>query len=156
MKEQIGGKLICISGIPGTGKSTICNLLNDLGYTCVEGNALAVKYGCLSGDEVDVDCLSDRMRSDNFKGIVAAHYAHLLPCNIVIILEADESALRQRMMDRGYSPEKIDENLDAQRSDTIYAESLERLPANRIFRIRNADLNVALSDILRIIGGRNG
>ncbi|MCY0851649.1 MAG: adenylate kinase family protein [Thermoplasma acidophilum] len=153
MKGHMRGKLICISGIPGTGKSTICGLLKDLGYNCVEGNVLASKYGCISGDEVDIDCLSDRIRSDGFTGIVAAHYAHLLPCNIVIILEADESALRQRMVDRGYSSGKIEENLDAQRSDTIYAESLELLPANRIFRIDNADLNRTLSEILKIIDG---
>ncbi|KAA8923463.1 adenylate kinase family protein [Thermoplasma sp.] len=151
MKETVRKRLICISGIPGTGKSTVCSIIGNMGYLCVEGNTLAARYGCLSGDEVDVDCLSDGLLRDGFSGIVAAHYSHLLPCDIVVILEADEAVLRKRMAERAYPPEKIQENLDAQRSDIIYSESLDRLPATRIFRIRNTDLQATISKILGII-----
>ena len=144
-------KIICISGIPGTGKTTVCRKMNDLGHPCVEGNELATRYGCISGDQVDIDCLSDHLLMDRFHGIIAAHYAHLLPCDVVIILEADESKLRERMKARGYPDEKIEENLDAQRSDVIYSESLDLIPSTRIFRINNEDLDATILNIEKII-----
>ncbi len=67
---------------------------------------------------------------------VESHMSHLLPdTSGVIILECDEGILRERMKERRYSKAKIEENLEAQRSETIFSESLDKLPRNRILII---------------------
>ncbi len=53
----------------------------------------------------------------------------------VIILSCKEEIVRLRLEERGYDLSKINENLDAQRSEVIYSEAMERLPANRIMVI---------------------
>lgn len=127
--------MICITGVPGTGKTTISRILNDMGYRICDAAGIAGNSDCISGTDVDLDCLMERGDFSDCDG-VQSHFSHLLQCSVVFILEADEEELGQRMRDRGYTEEKISENIDAQRSDTIYYEALDRVPSNRIFRLK--------------------
>ena len=49
--------MICLSGIPGTGKTTICRMLRESGINCASADETAEKDGCLKDEEVDIDCL---------------------------------------------------------------------------------------------------
>ena len=142
--------LICITGIPGTGKTTICRMLNEAGISCEGLNRLAENSGALEGDTVDVDILS---RVEIKSAVVEAHYSHLLNCSHVIILVDNEEILRKRMEMRGYTENKIDENLDAQRAGIIYYEALERLPAGRIHILEERSRNIeeVYRDVISII-----
>lgn len=124
--------MICISGVPGTGKTTICTLLNRDGIKCESADKVARDLDCLNDDGVDVDILRDRFPSFE---VVEGHYSHLLDCNAVIILFTDEEILRERLSKRNYDQEKIQQNVEAQISGTIYYESLDRVPSNRIFQL---------------------
>ncbi|MGC8505327.1 MAG: AAA family ATPase [Thermoplasmata archaeon] len=127
--------MICISGIPASGKSTVCDRLAGLGYKCVHLSEMAADMGCVQSGEVDIDCLSELKLGRNT--IVESHYSHLIGCEYVIILETSQEEARRRMEDRGYSSEKIEGNMDALLADSIYYEALERLPSVRIYRISN-------------------
>ncbi|QRF74922.1 putative kinase [Thermoplasmatales archaeon] len=142
--------MICISGIPGTGKSTLCRKLNEIGIKCISANDEAARLDCISGDEVDVDLLRSRMDRIN---IVEGHYSHLLDCDAVIILTAPEATIRKRLTERGYSEAKIDDNIESMLAGTIYYEALDRMPASRIFIIDtgSADENSVLTEAERII-----
>lgn len=131
--------MICITGVPGSGKTTLSEALSKKGVTICNTDEIAAKLGCLSEGEVDVDCLE---KNADFSGydFVESHYSHLLNCEHVIILECDEQLLRKRMERRGYSEHKILENIDAQFSGTIYYEALQRLPSNRIYTINTTDM----------------
>ncbi len=123
--------MICITGVPGTGKSTISAELAGMGFEVCDAAAVAEKAGCISDREVDIKCLlqnGDFSRCD----VVQSHFSHHLQCAQVVILETDPETLEKRLKDRGYSELKVRENIDAQLSGTIYYESLERLPAGRI------------------------
>ncbi len=142
--------MICITGIPGTGKTTICKMLNDYGIKCTGLNKIAGEYGAIKGDTVDVDILiSQQINCD----VVESHYSHLLDCQYIIILEDDENRLRERMASRGYIQSKIDENIDAQRSEIVYYEAVDRLPKNHIFLIKedSRSIDEVFKDVLNII-----
>ncbi len=143
--------MICITGIPATGKTTVCDFLRKRGIECVEANALAEISGCLNDGEVDIECLRNYLKSTGFDGIISSHYSHLLGCERVIILYADEKNLRERMERRGYPVEKIDENIDAQDSDVIYYEALDLMPENRIIRIRGGNIDEMLENVINSI-----
>ena len=142
--------MICISGIPGTGKTTICKMLNDNNLRCVNLNSIADENGIMNGDTVNIDALK---RIDIKYDIVESHYSHLINCDYVIILRDDEDILINRMRKRGYSDSKINENLDAQRSDTIYYEALDHLPENHIFIINenSRNINSVFNEIFNLI-----
>lgn len=122
--------MICITGVPKTGKTTICKLLSENGIQCNSLDDIATDLGCLQNGEVDVDCLSVKLPD---KRVVESHYSHLLKCDYVIVLRTDEAVLERRMKEAGYDASKIAENLDAQRSDVILSEAMESVPRNRIF-----------------------
>ncbi len=128
--------MISITGVPGTGKTSVCKELNTMGYRCDSLDALCAE--CIESGEADIQCM-DRITA-GVTTTVESHYSHLLHCEYVVILEADEMDLKRRMEDRGYPDSKIEENLDVQRSGTIYYEALERIPAGRIFRINTSGL----------------
>lgn len=148
--------MICISGIPGSGKTTLCEVLRQAGTDCIHVLDIPGSTQCLEGDEVDLQCLREKAEVMANSGvIIEGHYSHLLQCNAVIILERDEEYIRKELENRGYSSEKIEENVDALRSDVIYQEALEKLPSTRILRIKVSEgqpdivLNMALQFIMQ-------
>ncbi len=146
--------MIGISGIPGSGKSSVCDALRKLGYGCRNVLELEGALSCLDGEEMDVECLRERLsRAGERDIIVEGHYSHLLGPSAVFILERDEEKVAETLRGRGYSDEKINENLDALRSDIIYQESLEFLPSSRIHRIRvqEGDTEATANKILQFL-----
>lgn len=129
---------LCITGVPGTGKSTVCKLLNEMGFECHHLSSISERLGCVDNDIVDVDCLNAALKED--LSIAESHYSHLLNCNTVVILECETSVLRSRLKDRGYTEEKIAQNVEAQDSDVIFYETLERLPSTNIIKINTTHL----------------
>ena len=142
--------MICITGIPGTGKSTLCLNLNRNGVTCRSANDEAQRLGCVSSDVVDTDRLRAAIEGVD---IIEGHYTHLLDCEGVIILTASEETIRKRLLDRGYSLEKLEENIGVMLSDSIYYETLDRLPAGRIFTVSTDGENeeAVLARVMAII-----
>ncbi|MCW6168230.1 MAG: hypothetical protein LVQ96_01705 [Thermoplasmatales archaeon] len=117
--------------------------MKELGYDCKNASLIEGYEKCLDGDEVDIDCLRNRMnfvKSNNM--IVESHFAHLLGCDLIIILQRDTESVRRTLSNRGYSKEKIEENIDALLSDTIYYESLEFLPAPLIRKVKVTENNL--------------
>lgn len=143
----------CVTGIPGSGKSTMCKLLNERGIRCINALDFPGSNKCRESDEVDIDCLRRAISGKESDSVVEGHFSHLLDCDSVIILERDEEAIGKTLEARRYSPAKIRENMDVMRSDVIYREALERLPAGRIHRIvvKENCLEEALSQCVDLI-----
>lgn len=132
--------MICITGVPATGKTTISGILSKKGLVVCDANEKAINCGCLEDGEVDIDCLE---RNADFSGCdaIGSHYSHLLRCDQVFILQCDEHMLRERMRKRGYAEQKITENIDAQISGVLYFEALQRIPSTRIFKIDTTEMD---------------
>jgi adenylate kinase len=122
--------MICITGPPKSGKTTICAELNGKGIECISANRISEMLGCLESGTVDIDCMNDKMRY--FPRVIEGHYSHLLKCDYVIILQNDSRTLEERMKLAGYSSEKIAENIEASEMEIFRSEALDLLPAGRI------------------------
>ncbi len=143
----------CISGIPGSGKSTICKLLNSDGIKCMNALDIPGTEKCVDNGEVDIDCLKFVISSEITVDAVESHFSHLLGCSSVIILERSEEGTEEELRGRGYNEDKIRENLDALRAEIIYSEALDVMPAGRIHKIRveEGGIDVALKKCRSLI-----
>ncbi|MCX6680584.1 MAG: adenylate kinase family protein [Methanothrix sp.] len=120
---------IALTGTPGTGKTTIAALLP---YNVIDINAL-VKGGMNFGKdpvrgclEADMDALAKhlvRLDSDETL-ILEGHFSHHF-ADWSIVLRLSPAALKSRLEARGYSAEKIRENLEAEALDVILVEAVE-------------------------------
>ena len=122
---------IALTGTPGTGKTTAARLLMN-NYPVYSVKALALDKGCAERypDEeeliVDTECLSMKLRMmEEGDHIIDGHLSHLLEPDIIIILRCHPEVLMKRLLPRGYSEEKLMENLEAEAIDVILEESLE-------------------------------
>lgn len=124
--------IIAVTGTPGVGKTTVSKLLAEkLGYEYVNLRDYALEKGIgeMKGDEleVEVDELAYNFEKD-FKGknvVVDGHLSHFLNADLVIVLRANPKLIAERLKERGYSREKLGENVEAELVDVILVEALE-------------------------------
>jgi len=120
---------LALTGTPGTGKSTIADMV-DAGFKVVHLNEL-IKDGYSEGfDEekkcwiADIDKLSAFTEGLMGDHILEGHVSHLLPVDTIIVLRASPRALRLRLKCRGWDEAKIRENIEAEALDIILVEAL--------------------------------
>lgn len=121
---------VALTGTPGTGKSTIAELV-DAGFKVVHVNDL-IKDGYNLGMDEERNCLiADLPKLSKYvkalKGdvILEGHTAHLLPVDTIIVLRASPASLRERLATRGWSEAKLKENIEAEALDVILVEAME-------------------------------
>lgn len=127
--------LVAVTGTPGTGKTSACDVLARRGYTVVDLDEVARKGGFIVGrdearqsDEVDVDALRENLRVPAKVAFLRSHYSHLMDVNLAVVLRCRPSVLRMRLEARGWPPEKVRENVEAEAIDVITQEAADRLP----------------------------
>lgn len=126
---------IAITGTPGTGKTLVAEHLSRIaGLELIDMKPLLerakIGYDKKRGsDIIDQDILSEQVKKLGKKGfIIESHLAHLVEKGIVdlcVVLMASPLELRKRLEKRGWSREKIDENVLAEQMKICYGEALE-------------------------------
>jgi len=126
--------LVAVTGTPGTGKSSACDVLARRGYLVVDLDDLARKEGLVTGrdeiretDEIDVDALREGLHVPAKVAFVKSHYSHRMDADVAIVLRCRPSVLRARLEARGWSAAKIRENVEAEAIDAILQEAVEHL-----------------------------
>ncbi|AAT43961.1 AAA family ATPase [Picrophilus oshimae] len=84
--------MICITGIPATGKTTICGMLNEHGIKCVSLNDVARDLNIIENEYIDIDELKKHKIDAD---VIESHYSHLLNCDLVIILYNDIDEIKK-------------------------------------------------------------
>jgi adenylate kinase len=130
--------VIGITGTPGTGKKSIGRLVAEtLGYRFLALNRIAFESGSvLRGGAEDFEVDPEKMRLPVLRAIGdgdAVLVGHLLPqvlmrgeVDFVAVLRCSPEGLEMRYGGRGYSREKIRENVASEILDVCLAEALER------------------------------
>ena len=126
--------LVAVTGTPGTGKSSVCDVLARRGYLVVDLDDLARKEGLVTGrdeiretDEIDVDALREGLHVPAKVAFVKSHYSHRMDADVAIVLRCRPSVLRTRLETRGWSAAKVRENVEAEAIDAILQEAVEHL-----------------------------
>ncbi|MDO5853511.1 MAG: adenylate kinase family protein [Thermoplasmata archaeon] len=127
--------LFCLTGTPGTGKSSVSAELRSRGWDVVDGKAFLREHGLL-GDydeerdtyEVDLDDFNDAL--DGFRDsegtvILDSHLSHFMDSSGIVVLRCRPAVLAERLMARGYSEAKVRENVQAEILDEILVEATE-------------------------------
>jgi len=127
--------LVAVTGTPGTGKSSACAVLSARGYLVVDLDDLARRHGFIIGrdegrgsDEVDVEVMRESLHVPAKIAFLKSHYSHQMDVNLAVVLRCRPSVLRVRLEARGWPPEKVRENVEAEAIDVILQEAVGRLP----------------------------
>ena len=138
-------KVVCVTGTPGTGKTTIAKKLAEkYSFHYLDVNKMIIKNKLVEGfDEARKTRVVDAKKLNKFlikhinqlkankkiKGIVIdSHLSHYLSkkyVNLVVVTKCDIGELNKRLKKRKYSQAKIKENLQAEIFNICYNEAFE-------------------------------
>ncbi len=134
-----------LTGTPGTGKTTISKHLerevlhlSDLYSSSSDGKNSAGEW------LVNIDILNKKTQNilEDYT-IIEGHFSHQMD-NIdqIIVLRCDPAVLKKRLECRGYSEEKIRENLEAEAIGIIFSEACETIKGTDLFQLDTTNLKV--------------
>ncbi len=122
--------LVALTGTPGAGKTTVADILSARGYRVESVNELAERFGTVSEEDdskiVDVEGLAEKLKLPEDEVIILeGHLSHLLNPDVVVVLRCNPILLKERLKSKGWSEEKVLENVEAEIVDTILIEAME-------------------------------
>lgn len=131
---------VALTGTPGTGKSTVGRLLQQIpsfekmGFRVTEVSDLAMRSGGgrpIPGPrptvEVDLDQLVHWLDTEGAGEpplLIVGHLAHLLPVEASVLLRCDPVILEQRLQARGDPVATVQQNVESELVDVILAEAV--------------------------------
>ncbi|MDI9644383.1 MAG: adenylate kinase family protein [Candidatus Verstraetearchaeota archaeon] len=149
---------IVITGTPGVGKTTAAReLARRDGYRLIELNKLAKEVGAISGEDVERGAalidegklktkLREILRGGDGKFLIEGHYGEIVPPAFVekaVVMRLHPKVLRQRLAERGYSPSKVKENVEAEVLDSCLIGAVDAFGQEKVFEIDATNLGVA-------------
>ena len=124
--------MIAITGTPGTGKTVLAEELRSRGYEVLDINKHIRENGMLEEKDeardtycVDVDALDESLERYRDRELILAegHLSHCVECDLTIVIRCAPGILAKRLKERGYSENKITENVQAEILDVILCEA---------------------------------
>ncbi|MFC2162075.1 adenylate kinase family protein [Candidatus Altiarchaeota archaeon] len=128
--------MLAVSGTPAVGKTTVSQrIARDLDALLVDLKEYALEKTVTERDDsrdtqvIDVDLLVAEFVRDHGGSegrlVVDGSLSHFLPVTHVLVLRADPRLLASRMLERHYSREKVQENIEAEYAGVILHESCD-------------------------------
>ncbi|KAF7387234.1 hypothetical protein HZH68_012911 [Vespula germanica] len=154
---------ILVTGTPGVGKSLMCRMLSEkTGLVWLDVSKLAIEHECLEEyDEVyqcpilDEDKLLDIMENVMNEGgkIVDYHGADFFPerwFDIVFVLRTDNTILYDRLVERGYTGKKLEDNIDCEIFQTILEEAKASYRTEIVHELTSNTMDHVVDNVNRI------
>jgi adenylate kinase len=138
--------IISITGTPGTGKTSVSKKLEKKGYKIVDLNTLCKEKKFFEGFDkkrdsqiINIEKLDDyisKIKPENEIWILDSHISHLLKSvDKVFLLRCHPNKLKNRLKDKNWMKEKVEENLEAEIIDIILCETLDNHDKKNVFEI---------------------
>lgn len=137
--------MIGITGIPGCGKSSVARALRARGRHVVDLASTITPYILERDEERDTLVIDEERWAREFPnvdGYVEGHLAHLLPCDLIVVLRCRPDVLASRLRARGYKEAKVLENVEAEALDVTLIETLEEFRRDQVREIDTTDADV--------------
>jgi adenylate kinase len=171
---------VALTGTPGTGKTSVSDLVADrLGVEVVHLNDAIREAELFSERDVERDSLVadldaveawlDDYRAAEASGdhdsvgdrdgdpdlLVESHLAHLLDADRVVVLRCHPESLKPRLRDRGESEASVAENAESEALDTILAAAVDRHGEDSVWEIDTTDRapEAVADDVVAAIDG---
>jgi adenylate kinase len=119
-----------LTGTPGVGKTTCSELVRSI--KVVHLADLIESSGAVVGNdtrrdtkEVDASRLSKEIAEMDGDLLLEGHLSHLLAVDVAIVLRCSPRVLGERLRSKGWSREKVRENMEAEAVDVILIEAVE-------------------------------
>lgn len=131
---------IALTGTPGTGKTTISTALRECyGVKTIDINEIVRAHQYVDKYDSRRDCVVvnlSALRAHRFRQncILEGHLSHHLEVDRVIVLRTDPKALEERLLRRGFSSEKVKENVEAEILDVVLIEAVA-LHDDRVYEL---------------------
>lgn len=155
---------ILITGTPGTGKTTLADMLVDVldGYQHVEVSRFAKERQLLEGyDEVldthviEEDAVLDAIEPFMTEGgvVVDYHSCEFFPerwFDLIVVLTCDNTVLYDRLVKRGYSTAKISENVQCEIMQVVLDEARSSYEERRVVALTSESVEQMEGNLERI------
>ena len=127
------GFVLAVSGTPGVGKTSLCEVLQAGGWKVLSLIDLADEHGCLETIDtddgaapIDIHRLAEAWSfSSSGRWVVDGHLAHLLDVDGLVLLRCSPATLTRRLEGRGYSEAKVRSNVEWEMMAGHWSELLE-------------------------------
>ena len=140
---------ISITGTPGVGKTVTAEKVSTvLQVTHINISKTAVTMGAVIKKDrdtsvVDVDILRKTLeKMDNI--VIDSHFAEVFDVDFVFVLRCEPKILYKRLKERGYTEEKIKENVMAEILDYCLIHALDYHNPEKIFEVYTGEEIIAL------------
>lgn len=119
---------LCITGTPGTGKSTTAaELAALLDWPLEEANELAAAHETAQDPEREATVVEtaalDSVRLPE-PCVVDGHLSHHFDCDLCVVLRCHPDTLRERLDERDWSSSKVEENVQSEVLDVVLQDAL--------------------------------
>ncbi len=148
--------VIALTGTPGTGKTGTAKILKKKGFEAIGLNSEIRKRKLYSGyDRKRKTYVADfgkigkflkaELRLEKYRNkiaIIDSHLSHMLPSRIVdavVVLRCEPAELEKRLKKRGWSSEKVRENVEAEIIGLIECEA--RKKRRKVFTVDTTEPN---------------
>jgi adenylate kinase len=165
------GKVVLLTGVPGVGKTTIASLLSErLKGVHVDLSELALEEGLVTRYDpvretsvVDLERLKTRLmemiQERRAPLVVEGHFSQdVLPpeaVSRVFVLRRAPWRLKGELESRGYDPDKVRENVEAELLDVCLVEAVEAHGRGKVCELDTTDVgaNEIVETIISILNG---
>jgi adenylate kinase len=165
-------RVLVITGTPGVGKTRVSKVLAErLGGRYISLTDVVTRENLrldvdLERDTVVADLrrLSDRVSNiiseSSYDIVVDGHYASEVVSSEVVsyafVLRIEPDKLRQRLQERGYSEEKVLENLASEVLDVCLSDAVTRYGVEKVdeIEVTNKDVDEVIEEIIDVLNGR--
>lgn len=145
---------IYITGVTGTGKTTVARRLTELLFlNYLEINEVVLEKELFLGYDINRDSLiiDEDLLIPHLESIIADTKRLCLvggiiplkgPINLIIVLRCHVNILRKRLKSRKYPEEKIESNIEAEIMNILFYDAIELYSGQSVIEVINDDHSI--------------